>query len=82
MGEMLVVATKRETPLEGSEVDELLCVSLGAAPATMAEGYALGREIAAIRDTRPTGVEGWGSWARLKQNGTGSPVGRGWSPQR
>ena len=75
MGEMLVVATKRETPLEGSEVDELLCVSLSAAPATMAEGYALGREIAAIRDARPTGTEGWGTWARLKQNGTGSPWG-------
>lgn len=75
MGEMLVVATKRETPLEGSEVDELLCVSLSAAPATMAEGYALGREIAAIRDARPTGTEGWGTWARLKQNGTGAPWG-------
>ena len=75
MGEMLVVATKRETPLEGSEVDELLCVSLSAVPATMAEGYALGREIAAIRDARPTGTEGWGSWARLKQNGTGAPWG-------
>ncbi|MCY4474935.1 MAG: hypothetical protein OXC83_05810 [Chloroflexi bacterium] len=75
MGEMLVVATKRETALEGSEVDELLCVSLSAAPATMAEGYALGRKIAAIRDARSTGTDGWGSWARLKQNGTGSPWG-------
>ena len=75
MGEILVVATKREFALEGSEVDELLCVSLSAAPATMAEGYALGRKIAAIRDARPTGTESWGSWARLKQNGTGSPWG-------
>ncbi len=75
MGEMLVVATKRDTPLEGSEVDELLCVSLSAAPATMAEGYALAREIAAVPDGSPTGTERWGSWARLKQNGTGSPWG-------
>ena len=75
MGEMLVVATKRETPLERSEVDELLCVSLSAAPATMAEGYALGREIAAIPDGSPTGTERWGSWAHLKQNGTGAPWG-------
>ncbi len=75
MGEMLVVATKRETPLEGSEVDELLCVSLSAAPATMAEGYALGREIAAIPDGSPTSTERWGSWAHLKQNGTGAPWG-------
>ena len=75
MGEMLVVATKRETPLEGSEVDELLCVNLSAAPATMAEGYALGCEIAAIADSSPTGTAEWGNWARLKQNGTGAPWG-------
>ena len=75
MGEMLVLATKRETPLEGSGVDELLCVSLSTAPATMAEGYALGLKISAIHDARPTGTESWGSWARLKQNGTGSPWG-------
>ena len=75
MGEMLVVATKRETPLEGSEVDELLCVSLSAAPTTMAEGYALGREIAAIADDSPTGTAKWGNWALLKQNGTGAPWG-------
>ena len=75
MGEMLVVATKRETPLEGSEADELLCVNLGAAPATMAEGYALGREIAAMPDGHPTGTKRWGNWACLKQNGTGAPWG-------
>ena len=65
----------RDSRWKGLEADELLCVSLSAAPATMAEGYALGRKIAAIRDSRPTGTESWGSWARLKQNGTGSPWG-------
>jgi hypothetical protein len=61
--------------LEVAEVDDLLCVNLGRAPATLADGYALGREIAAIPDAPPTGTRGWGNWARLKQNGTGSPWG-------
>ena len=75
MGEMLVIATKRETPLEGSEVDELLCVSLSATPSTMAEGYALGREITTLHNAPPTGTKKWGSWARITQNGTGAPWG-------
>ena len=47
MSEMLVVATKRESDSNGSDPTEILCVNLNAAPTTMAEGYALAREIVA-----------------------------------
>ena len=48
MSEMLVVATKRESRLDRWTPTEILCVNLGAAPSTMAQGYALAREIASI----------------------------------
>ena len=67
MSEMLVVATKREKDSDGLKPTEILCVNLNAAPSTMAEGYALSREIAAIPRGRATGIADWGNWARIKQ---------------
>ena len=67
MSEMLVVATKRERDSDGSEPTEILCVNLSAAPSTMAEGYALAREIAAVPVDRTAGIANWGNWARTKQ---------------
>ncbi len=75
MSEMLVVATKRETLSDGKEPTEMLCVNLSAAPSTMAEGYAFGREIAAIPGGRATGIADWGNWARVKQNQMDLPWG-------
>ena len=75
MSEMLIVATKREKDSDGTKPTEILCVNLSAAPSTMAEGYALGREIAAIPSDRPTGIADWGNWARVKPDGSGLPWG-------
>ena len=71
MSEMLVVATKRDRDSTGSKPTEILCVNLSAAPSTMAGGYALGREIAAVPSSRATGIAGWGNWARVKQHEPG-----------
>ncbi len=73
MSEILVVATKRETPSE--EPAELLCVNLSEAPSTLAEGYTLGQGISAIPGNRATGIGGWGNWARVKERGAGLPWG-------
>ena len=67
ISEMLVVGTKRETASDDADPTEMLCVNLSAAPSTMAEGYALGREIAAIPGDRTVGIANWGNWARTKQ---------------
>ena len=75
MSEMLVVATKREKHSGGSEPTEILCVNLSAAPSTMAEGYALAREIASIPYDRPAGITEWGNWARTKQYEPDQPWG-------
>ena len=75
MSEMLVVATKRETVSDESETAELLCVNLGAAPSTLAEGFALAQAISSISGSRATGIAGWGNWALVKQRGAGQPWG-------
>ena len=75
MSEMLVVATKRERRPDRWTPTEIFCVNLSAAPTTMAEGYALAREIHGIPTDRKSGTKNWGNWARVKQRGLGDPWG-------
>lgn len=73
MSEMLVVATKRaERPKKWSPA-EILCVNLHAAPTTMAEGYALAQEIAAIPAGDYQGLLTSGNYTRIQQGKAGFP---------
>ena len=75
MSEMLVVATKREKRPKKWQPTEILCVNINAAPATLAEGYALAKEIAAIPETSPHGALSSGSYTRFQHDGAGFPWG-------
>ncbi len=75
MSEMLVVATKRSSrPVEWRPT-EILCVNLTEAPATLAQGYALAREIAAIPGGQRAGLLNHGNWTRMSQAEAGFPWG-------
>ena len=73
MNEMLVVATKRHKRPKEWRPTEILCVNLDAAPATLAEGYSLAKEIAAIPETQVKGPLSCGSYIRFQHDGPGFP---------
>lgn len=73
MSEMLVVATKRSKRPKKWQPTEILCVNLKAAPATLAEGYALAKEIASIPETSAHGSLSSGSYIRFQHDGPGFP---------
>lgn len=75
MSEMLVVATKRSKRPKKWQPTEILCVNLDAAPATLAEGYAMAKEIAAIPETSAQGILSRGSYTRFQHDGAGFPWG-------
>ena len=73
MSEMLVIATKREKRPKKWQPTQILCVNLAAAPATLAEGYAMAKEIAAIPGTSSEGTLSCGSYIRFQHDGPGFP---------
>lgn len=75
MSEMLVVATKRDKRPMKWQPTEILCVNLNAAPATLAEGYAMAKEIASIPETSSQGILSCGSYSRFQHDGAGFPWG-------
>ena len=75
MSEMLVIATKRDKRPKKWQPTEILCVNLIAAPATLAEGYALAKEIASIPETSRWGTLSSGSYIRFQHDGAGFPWG-------
>ena len=75
MSEMLVIATKREKRPKKWQPTQILCVNLEAAPATLAEGYAMAKEIAAIPESNPQGALSCGSYTRFQHDGPGFPWG-------
>ena len=72
---MLVVATKRERRPREWRPTEILCVNLHAAPETMAQGYAIAQEIAAIPADSRQGTLSQGQYIRTPQNDAGFPWG-------
>lgn len=75
MGEMLVIATKRDKRPKEWQPTEILCVNLNSAPASLAEGYALAKEIAAIPATERQGFLSCGNYTRFQHDGAGFPWG-------
>ena len=75
MGEMLVIATKRDKRPKEWQPTEILCVNLNSAPATLAEGYSLAKEIAAIPATERQGILSCGNYTRFQHDGAGFPWG-------
>ena len=75
MSEMLTVATKRDRRPAQWQPAEILCVNLSAAPATLAEGYAMAREIAAIPGNSQQGMLSCGNYTRFRQENAGLPWG-------
>ena len=75
MSEMLVVATKRGKRPKQWQPTEILCVNLHSAPATLAEGYAMAKEIAAIPADSPRGLLARGNYTRFQHDGAGFPWG-------
>ena len=75
MGEMLVIATKRNKRPKEWQPTEILCINLHTAPATLAEGYALAQEIAAIPATSAQGLLSSGNYTRFQHDGPGFPWG-------
>lgn len=75
MSEMLVVATKRSKRPKQWHPVEILCINLYAAPATLAEGYAMAKEIAAIPADSPRGLLARGNYTRFQHDGAGFPWG-------
>ena len=73
MSEMLVIATKRAKRPKEWQPTEILCVNLHAAPATLAEGYALAQEIAAIPADSRQGLLTRGNYTRFQHDGAGFP---------
>lgn len=73
MSEMLVVATKRDKRPKEWQPTEILCVNLHTAPATLAEGYALAQEIAAIPPDSRQGLLSCGNYTRFQHDGAGFP---------
>ena len=75
MSEMLVVATKRDRRPQQWKPTEILCVNLNSAPASMAQGYAIAQEIAAIPQESRQGHLTYGVYTRMSQNEAGFPWG-------
>ena len=75
MSEMLVVATKKRPRPSNWRKTEILCVNLSVAPSTMAEGYALAKEIAAIPGDSKQGSLTHGNYIRAPQDKPGEPWG-------
>ena len=75
MNEMLVVATKRNRRPGRWQPTEILCVNLNAAPSTMAQGYAMAQEIAAIPPDSKEGLLTHGNYTRMSQAKAGFPWG-------
>ena len=75
MSEMLVVATKRSKRPKQWQPVEILCVNLYSAPATLAEGYAIAKEIAAIPAAGRQGILSSGNYTRFQHDGAGFPWG-------
>ena len=75
MSEMLIVATKKPRRPTQWRPTEILCVNLSAAPSTMAEGYAIAQEIAAIPPDQKSGVLSLGNYTRITQREPGFPWG-------
>ena len=73
MSEMLLVATKRPHRPTQWRSTEILCVNLSAAPSTMAEGYAIAQEIAAIPPDKKSGMLPLGNYTRITQREPGFP---------
>ena len=73
MSEMLVIATKRAKRPKRWQPTEILCVNLHAAPATLAEGYAIAQEIAAIPQTAAQGLLSCGNYTRFQHDEAGFP---------
>ena len=73
MGEMLVVATKRKKRPAQWQPTEILCVNLSFAPASLAEGFAVAQEIAAIPPGSAIGYLSCGSYTRFQHDGPGFP---------
>ena len=73
MSEMLIVATKRPRRPTQWRPTEILCVNLSAAPSTMAQGYAIAQEIAAIPPDQKSGILPSGNYTRITQREPGFP---------
>ena len=72
MSEMLVIATKKPSRPRQWQPTEIRCVNLTHAPTTLAQGYALAREIANLDSERPQGQLSHGTHARVPQTSAGS----------
>lgn len=75
MSEMLVIATKRSKRPKEWQPTEILCVNLHSAPGSLAEGYALAKEIGAIPETEVEGMLSSASYIRFQHDGPGFPWG-------
>ena len=75
MSEMLVVATKRARRPDQWNSTTILCVNLSQSPTTLAEGYAIAREISAIPAENEWGNIAHGIYTRMEQATAGSPWG-------
>ena len=75
MSEMLLVATRRSRRPSRWRPTSVLCVNLNAAPATLAQGYALAQEIAAVPEDSGEGLLQHGSYVRMAQTEAGFPWG-------
>ena len=74
LGEILVIATKRRGRRRSYRgVKELLCVNLDLNVSTLAQGYAIAREILKIGDGGRNGQLSIGSWVRINQTVPGNP---------
>lgn len=74
LGEILVVATKRRRRRRTARGGKtLLCVNLDLNVSTLAQGYAIAREILKIGDGGRSGKLSIGSWVRLNQTVPGNP---------
>ena len=75
MGEILVVATKKSQRPTIWSPTNILCVNLHTSPTSMAEGYAIAREIANIPNDDWQGVIPHGNYSWAKQVEAGFPWG-------
>lgn len=74
IGEILVVATKRRGNRRTTRRSpQLLCVNLDLNAETLAQGYAIAREILKVADSERSGGLSVGSWVRINQTVPGNP---------
>lgn len=74
IGEILVIATKQRGERRDPDATRsILFVNLNAQISTLAEGYALAREIARIPDDVGYGPLSIGTWSRVQQSSPGRP---------